>query len=157
VFLSTKWSIDSLTGSRDLRCATGFGRATSMPGLALSLSPPLSPQAHSSRTGAEWVCIYYFLFSFTLASVFLSTTCSIDILTESSDLMCATVFGRASSMLGVALSLSPAQPPGSLKQDRGRAGVYLFLENSTKGFLMFLICPLRVGLGLRCMLKFYDF
>src|SRR4029434_9555391 len=37
------------------------------------LSHPLSPQAHSSRIGAEWVCIYYFLFSFTLASVYLST------------------------------------------------------------------------------------
>src|SRR4029434_8216552 len=94
VFLSTKWSIESLTGSRDLRGATGFGRATSMPGLALSLSPPLSPQAHSSRTGAEWVCIYYFLFSFTLASVFLSTKWSIDSLTGSSDLRCATGFGR---------------------------------------------------------------
>src|SRR4029434_6691772 len=99
----------------------------------------LSPQAHSSRTGAEWVCIYYFLFSFTLASVFLSTKWSIDSLTGSSDLRWATGFGRATSMPGLALSLSPAQPPGSLKQDRGRAGVYLFLENSTKGFLMFLI------------------
>src|SRR4029434_1954045 len=29
-------------------------------------------------------------------------------------------------MPGLALSLSPAQPPGPLKQDRGRVGVYLF-------------------------------
>ena len=65
----------------------------------------------------------------TLASVFLSTKWSIESLTGSRDLRCATGFGRATSMPGLALSLSPAQPPGPLKQDRGRAGVYLFLES----------------------------
>src|SRR4029434_8796294 len=71
--------------------------------------------------------MYYFLFSLTLASVFLSTKWSIDSLTGSSDLRCATGFGRATSMPCLALSLSPAQPPGPLKQDRGRVGVYLFV------------------------------
>src|SRR4029434_4949823 len=88
-------------------------------------------QAYSSRTGAEWVCIYYFLFSFTLASVFLSTKWSIDSLTGSSDLRYAAGFGRATSMPGLALSLSPAQPPGPLKQDRGRVGVYLLFSLKT--------------------------
>src|SRR4029434_3902004 len=45
------------------------------------LSHSLSPQVHSSRTGAEWVCIYYFLFSFTLASVNLATKWSMETIT----------------------------------------------------------------------------
>src|SRR4029434_8003149 len=40
---------------------------------------------------------------------------------------CATGSGRTASLPCYALSLSPAQPPGLTKQDRGRAGVYLFL------------------------------
>src|SRR4029434_3801681 len=112
---------------RTKRCATGAGRTASLPCLALSLSPA-QPPGPTSRIGAERVCIYYFLFSFTLASVFLSTKWSIDSLTVSSDLRCAAVFGRATSMPGLALSLSPAQPPGPLKQDRGRVGVYLLFS-----------------------------
>ena len=72
----------------------------------------------------------------TLASVFLSTKWSIESLTGSRDLRCATGFGRATSMPGLALSLSPAQPPGPLKQDRGRVGVYLLfsLKSPPMGF-----------------------
>src|SRR4029434_5761457 len=93
----------------------------------------------------------------TLASVFLSTKWSIESLTGSRDLRCATgVWQGRPPCRVLALSLSPGQPPGPRKQDRGRAGVYLFFRKSTIGFLMFLSCPLRVGLGLRCMLRFYD-
>src|SRR4029434_2172565 len=120
--------MESIAGLRELRGAPP-GLAGQPPCLVWHcLSHPLRPQAHSSRTGAEWVCIYYFLFSFTLASVFLSTKWSIDSLIGSSDLRCATGFGRATSMPGLALSLSPAQPPGPLKQDRGRVGVYLLFS-----------------------------
>src|SRR4029434_6881516 len=96
---------------RTKRCATGAGRTASLPCLALSLSPT-QPPGPTQQEGAERVCIYYFLFSFTLSSVCLSTKWSIDSLTGSSDLRCATGFGRATSMPGLALSLSPAQPPG---------------------------------------------
>src|SRR4029434_7743192 len=62
---------------------------------------------------------------------------------------CATGSGRTASLPCLALSLSPAQPPGPTKQDRGRAGVHLFFIylfififlKSTNGFLMFLIVP----------------
>ena len=58
VNLSTKWSMESITGLRELRGAP--------PGLAGQppchvwhcLSHQLSPQAQLSRTGAERVCIY---------------------------------------------------------------------------------------------------
>src|SRR4029434_6667540 len=73
--------MESITGLRELRGAPP-GLAGQPPCLVWHcLSHPLSPQAYSSRTWAEWVCIYYFLFSFTLASVFLSTEWSIDSLT----------------------------------------------------------------------------
>src|SRR4029434_10301603 len=71
---------------------------------------------------------------------------------------CATGSGRTASLPSLALSLSPAQPPGPTKQDRGRAGVYLF-------FIFFKVhqwvsdvlnCPLRVGLDSRCMCRFFD-
>src|SRR4029434_3042586 len=43
---------------------------------------------------------------------------------------CATGAGRTASLPCLALSLLPAQPPGLTKQDRGRAGLQLYLSYS---------------------------
>src|SRR4029434_9623448 len=49
---------------------------------------------------------------------------------------CATGAGRTASLPCLALSLSPAQPPGPTQQDRGSAGVYLSREELNLLFLM---------------------
>src|SRR4029434_7645175 len=64
VYLSTKWSMESTTGLRELRGAP--------PGLAGQppcrvwhcLSHPLSPQAQLSRTGRAGVYLFFFIFLF---------------------------------------------------------------------------------------------
>src|SRR4029434_5614990 len=137
----------------------------------------LSPQAHSSRTGAEWVCIYYFLFSFTLASVFLSTKWSMESITGLRELRGAPpglagqppchvwhclshqlrlqaplsktgAAQHACHAMSVIVSLtSSASRPNSVGQ--GQSGCVSVFRRSTNGFLMFLIvsCGLVLILG----------
>src|SRR4029434_9719822 len=62
----------------------------------------------------------------------------------------------STSMPGFGIVLLTRSAPRPTKAGQGQSGCVSIFRKSTIGFLMFLSCPLRVGLGLGCMFRFYD-
>src|SRR4029434_3167961 len=116
VYLSTKWSMESITGLRELRGAP--------PGLAGQppcrvrhcLSHPLSPQAQLSRTGAERVVIYFFILFLILSHTSFCLTIQPVVHGKHHRIertkRCATGAGRTASLPCLALSIYPPKPRG---------------------------------------------